>query len=201
MNFAFSDVDKRIIIKAYLKYLRTFLVFFCLGCGSVFFINQDFLYKLFDVIKIHFELPFLHSDSIWAAIYRIFLLSSVDVLCILFIFIFAFSSFDIVIIYSVIAYNGFKSGVSTLLVLYCKYVAVEFPRSASMLTFFSASFILNLILMIYAYHSQRYVWKAFSTYKNASCHRTFVSYLSLTAFVFALIFVINAIYCLTIYLI
>ena len=200
MNLTFSDVRKIEISKIYLKFFKVFFIFFVLGTTLIFFISYDFLLKLFDVIKIHFELPFLYSDSVTYALCRIMCFSAVDIACVFVIFIFAFSVFDFAAIYAVIAYNGIKAGVSTLLVLFCKYSVVEFPRVPSILTFFTFMILMNLFLMIFSFHSQRYVRRFSLCSEKTSFIRCWFSHLVFSAFAAIIIFVLNVIYCLIVYL-
>jgi len=207
MLFSTEKYNGKSIFKAYIKYLMAFALFVILGNVFVCLVEEDTLPKLFNTISVHFEIPFYHSVGMLSILREIFKISLLDIVSVVIIFIFSFSFFNSLVTFLVLIYNGFKTGVSFFLCFKCRALLGGIPNMTSVITYFIFSLIINAILIIYSYHSSKYSRGLIECYKNNLSGKIGdrlnrgVFYAVFSLAVISLIIVVNAIYCLSIYLI
>ena len=161
----------------------------CLGFLFPSFVKDDLLSSLFNAIAIHFELPFANVKDLSFALYKVICFSCSDIVCIFIIFVFAFSALNSLAINAVLAYNCAKFGFDISVILRCYKYYGGIPNKTAILVF-SVYYIFSiLIFAVYSHYS--------FFFKNKQLFPRFI--ISLVAA--SMIFLLNLIYCLSIYLI
>ena len=207
MLFNVEKYTDKSIVKAYIKYFIVFAIFVVVGNVFACLVEEDTLPHLFNTISVHFEIPFYHRSGMLSILREILKISLLDIVSVVIVFIFSFSFFNSFVTFLVLIYNGLKTGASFFLCFKCRELLNGIPNMASVITYLIFSLIINAVLIIYSYHSSKYSRRLIECYKNNLSERIGdfpnrgVSYAVFSLAVISLIVIVNAIYCLSIYLI
>ena len=145
-----SNIHRRFIIK---NYYRCLLICAIIGSSLFMFADRSLLHSLSNGIKVHFELPFLYGGNITTVTIAIFKHSWQDIICLLFVFMFAFSVFFHKFTYLILIYKGIVFGVSFTSVFFCFKITSGFPDISSIIIYIMSEIACVIVLLWFSYYT------------------------------------------------
>ena len=192
--------SKRFDKKLLLQYGIILISSLCIGVLLPRFLSKEFLQPLYQKISLHFQVPIYGVEKLsdWIKATLEYALS--DIICLLVILIFSFSSIALIVSGGAIVYIGIKSGSQISLVYLTRTANVEYPPSFSeMYVFFLLKILLVVFLMRYILYSSLFSSAlGYDSYSNKTFIWQTSKYIGTSLLYVCFLLFLHGIYCFTI---
>lgn len=171
-------------------------------CGIFFtrLLSYEFLNSTLINVSRHFNAPFRGCGSFDEILSKYLEFCGCDIVCLTLLLLFSFSFINYIISDLVLIFSGFKFGMSIAVIWYFSFARIGFGNS---FTFLILRSIALVVILIYSYRMALYsldIRKFSDNGRVVLNKKHLLSILLFTVNILGLIFIINGLYCLLIYI-